>query len=154
MRRSRYAILRCGTVAGKLIRLEDGQGIRRHTAASGQIPLKEGVRCWSRKLKAKHDELAKSKLPPDEVAKLLKAGAFLVDVRPKIQAKMGMAPGATNISIFTLKRRLNELPRDRKIVLYCHSGAAAGKAKQVLDALGYKAFNGGGYKDILKIVGK
>jgi hypothetical protein len=24
----------------------------------------------------------------------------------------------------------------------------------VLDALGYKAFNGGGYKDILKIVGK
>jgi rhodanese-related sulfurtransferase len=105
------------------------------------------------KLKAKHDELAKSKLPPDEVAKLLKAGAFLVDVRPKIQAKMGMAPGATNISIFTLKRRLHELPRDRKIVLYCHSGAAAGKAKEVLDALGFKAFNGGGYKDILKIVG-
>ena len=81
------------------------------------------------KLKAKHDELASSKLPADEVAKLLKAGAFLVDVRPKIQAKMGMAPGATNISIFTLKRRLHELPRDRKIVLYCHSGAAAGKAK-------------------------
>jgi rhodanese-related sulfurtransferase len=106
------------------------------------------------KLKAKHDELAKSKLPPEEVVKLLKAGAFLVDVRPKIQAKMGMAPGATNISIFTLKRRLDELPRDRKILLYCHSGAAAGKAKQALDALGYKAFNGGGYKDILKIVGR
>jgi rhodanese-related sulfurtransferase len=105
-------------------------------------------------LKAKHDELASSKLPADEVAKLLKAGAFLVDVRPKIQAKMGMAPGATNISVFTLKRRLDELPRDRKIVLYCHSGAAAGKAKQVLDALGYKAFNAGGYKDVLKIVGK
>lgn len=66
-----------------------------------------------RKLKAKHDELAKSKLPPDEVAKLLKAGAFLVDVRPKIGAKIGMAPGATNISVFTLKRRLHELPRDR-----------------------------------------
>ena len=69
------------------------------------------------KLKAKHDELAKSKLPPEEVVKLLKAGAFLVDVRPKIQAKMGMAPGATNISILTLKRRLDELPRDRKILL-------------------------------------
>ena len=101
-----------------------------------------------------YDELAKSKLPPEEVVKLLKAGAFLVDVRPKIQAKMGMAPGATNISIFTLKRRLDELPRDRKILLYCHSGAAAGKAKQALDALGYKAFNGGGYKDIMKVVGR
>ena len=105
------------------------------------------------KLKAKHDELASSKLPPDEVAKLLKAGAFLVDVRPKIQARLGMAPGATGISLLTLKGRLHELPRDRKIVLYCNSGAAAGKAKQVLDALGFKAFNGGGYKDILKIVG-
>ena len=43
---------------------------------------------------------------------------------------MGMAPGATNISVFTLKRRLDELPRNRKILLYCHSGGAAGKAKQ------------------------
>lgn len=104
-----------------------------------------------KKLMAKHDELASSKLPPEELAKLIKAGAFLVDVRTKAGAKLGMAPGATNISILTLKRRLDELPRDRKIVLYCNSGAAAGKAKQVLDALGYKAFNGGGYKDVLKV---
>ena len=84
------------------------------------------------KLKAKHDALASTKLPPEAVAKLIKSGAFLVDVRPKIGARMGMAPGATNISIFTLKRRLHELPRDRKIVLYCHSGAAAGKAKEMM----------------------
>ena len=99
------------------------------------------------KLKTVHDELAKSKLPPDEVEKLLKEGAFLVDVRPKLGAK-------TNISLFTLKRRLHELPRDRKIVLYCHSGAAAGKAKQMLEAVGFKAFNGGGYEDVLKVVAK
>lgn len=106
------------------------------------------------RLKAKHDELAKSKLPAAEVAKLLEAGAFLVDLRPKIGAKLGMARGATNISVFTLKRRLHELPRDRKIVLYCHSGAAAEKTRQMLDALGFEAFNGGGYEDILKIVGE
>ena len=106
------------------------------------------------RFKTKHDALAKSKLPADEVAKLLEAGAFLVDLRPKIGAKLGMARGATNISVFTLKRRLHELPRDRKIVLYCHSGAVAEKTKQMLDALGFKAFNGGGYKDILKIVEK
>jgi len=106
------------------------------------------------KLMAKHDELASMKLPADEVAKLLKAGAFLVDLRPKLGAKLGMARGATNISAFTLKRRLDELPRDRKIVLYCHSGAVAEKTKRMLDGLGFKAFNGGGYEDILKIVGK
>jgi rhodanese-related sulfurtransferase len=105
-----------------------------------------------RKLKARHDALANTKLPPEAVAKLIKAGAFLVDLRSKIGAMMGMAPGATNISLFTLKRRLNELPRDRKIVLYCNSGASAAKAKEMLDALGFKAFNGGGYKDVLKIV--
>lgn len=105
-----------------------------------------------RKLKAKHDAMADTKLPPEAVAKLIEAGAFLVDLRPKIQAKAGMAAGATNISIFILKRRLHELPRDRKIVLYCQSGAAAAKAKQLLDAQGFNTFNGGGYKDVLKVV--
>ena len=105
-----------------------------------------------KKLKARHDALANTKLPPEAVAKLIKAGAFLVDVRPKIEARMGRAPGATKISLLTLKRRLHELPRDRNIVLYCHSGATAGKAKEVLDAGGFKAFNGGSYKDVLKIV--
>ena len=104
-------------------------------------------------MKARHDELANAKLPPEEVAKLLRQGALLVDVRSKLEAKLGMAPGATNISLGTLKRRLDELPRDRKIVLYCDTGAAAEKASEVLDAEGFKAFNGGGYKDVLKIVG-
>ena len=105
------------------------------------------------KLKAKHDELVKSKLPPEEVAKLIKQGALLVDVRTKLEAKKGIAPGATHISLFTLKRRMDELPRDRNIVLYCGTGGRAGKAKQVLEAAGFKAFNGGGYQTILKILG-
>jgi phage shock protein E len=106
------------------------------------------------KVKAKHDELMNTKLPPEEVAKLLKRGALLVDVRTKLEAKMGIAPGATHISLFTLKRHLDELPRDRDIVLYCGTGGRAGKAKQVLDAAGFKAFNGGGYEAILKILEK
>jgi phage shock protein E len=105
------------------------------------------------KLKAIHDELLKSKLPPEEVAKLLKSGALLVDVRTKLEARRGIAPGATHISLFTLKRHLDELPHDRDIVLYCGTGGRAGKAKQVLEAAGFKAFNGGGYEDIVKIIG-
>jgi len=106
------------------------------------------------KLKAKHDALMSTKLPPEEVAKLLKSGALLVDVRTKLEAKMGTALGATHISLFTLKRRMDELPRDRSIVLYCGTGARAGKAKQILEAAGFKAFNGGSYKVILKILEK
>ena len=104
------------------------------------------------KLKERHDAMANTKLPPEEVAKLIKEGAFLVDVRSKLEARRGMAPGATNIPLLTLKRHLDELPRDRNIVLYCGTGGRAGKAKEVLEAKGFKAFNGGGYKDVLKIV--
>jgi rhodanese-related sulfurtransferase len=105
------------------------------------------------KLKKMHDALANTKLPPEEVAKLLKKGAFLVDVQTNVEAKMGIAPGATHISLFTLKRRMNELPRDWNIVLYCGTGGRAAKAKQIIEAAGIKAFNGGGYQDIMKIIG-
>ena len=104
------------------------------------------------KIKARHDALANTKLPPDEVAKLIKKGAFLVDIRSKLEARKGMAPGATNIPLSTLKRQMNDLPRNRNIVVYCGTGGRAGKAKELLEAKGFKAFNGGGYKDVLKIV--
>ena len=106
------------------------------------------------RLKAKHDKLVETKLPPEEVAKLIEEGALLIDVRSKVEARNGIAPGAANISLFTLKRRMDELPRDRNIVLYCGTGGRAGKAKEVLEAAGFKAFNGGGYATILKILGK
>jgi rhodanese-related sulfurtransferase len=104
------------------------------------------------KLKERHDALANTKLPPEEVSKLIKNGAFLVDVRSKLEARRGIAPGATNVPLFTLKSHMDELPRDRNIVLYCGTGGRAGKAKEVLNAAGFKAFNGGGYKTILKIL--
>jgi phage shock protein E len=104
------------------------------------------------KLKAKHDAFAETKLAPEETAKLLKKGAFLLDVRTKLEAKGGVAPGATNISLFTIRRHLDELPKNKNIVLYCGTGARAGKAKEILDAEGFKAFNGGGYETILKVL--
>ena len=105
-----------------------------------------------KKLKAKHDALANTKLPPEAVAKLIDQGAFVVDVRSTLEAKRGMAPGATNIPFLKLKNRLNELPRDRTIVTYCGTGGRAGKAKELLEANGFKAANGGGYKAIRKIL--
>jgi phage shock protein E len=103
-------------------------------------------------LKAKHDEKMRTKLPPQEVARLLERGALLVDVRSRLEAFLSTAPGATNIPLGRLTRRLAELPRDRDLVLYCGTGARAGKAKEVLDARGFRAFNGGAYKDVLKVL--
>ena len=103
-------------------------------------------------LKARHDAIANTKLPPEAVAKLIRNGALVVDVRSKIEARIGSVPGAAKIPLLTLKRCADELPRERNIVLFCGTGARAGKAKEVLDAAGFKAFNGGSYKEVLKIV--
>jgi rhodanese-related sulfurtransferase len=84
---------------------------------------------------------------------LIKGGALLLDVRAKIEAKCGMAPGAMNIPVLQLKSHLSELPRDRVIVTYCGTGARAGKAKELLEASGFNVANGGGYKAIRKLLG-
>jgi rhodanese-related sulfurtransferase len=96
--------------------------------------------------------MANTKLPPEEVAKLIKNGAFVLDVRSKIEGKIAMARGAKNIPLLRLKSHLKELPRDRTIVTYCGTGGRAAKAVEILEANGFKAANGGGYKAILKVL--
>ena len=90
--------------------------------------------------------------PENEVAKLISNGAYILDVRTALEAKKGIAPGATNISLFQLNRRLGELPRDRTIVTYCLTGGRAGKARDILERNGFKVVNGGGYETVRKIV--
>jgi rhodanese-related sulfurtransferase len=95
---------------------------------------------------------AKSVAPAKEVAELLNGGAFLLDVRTKMEAKKGIAPGATNLPLLRLKRHLDELPRNQTIVTYCGTGERAGKAKDILVAAGFKAVNAGSYAGIVKIL--
>ena len=94
----------------------------------------------------------RSRRPEEEVAELIKNGAFILDVRTGLEARKGTAPGATNIDLLVLKRHLDELPRDRTIVTYCKSGGRAGKARDILDRSGFDAVNGGDYESIVKIV--
>ncbi|MBS0221304.1 MAG: metalloregulator ArsR/SmtB family transcription factor [Proteobacteria bacterium] len=55
-----------------------------------------------------------------ELARRLKAGtAVVLDVRPEDEFALGHVPGALNIPMDKLKRRLAELPKDREIVAYC-----------------------------------
>ena len=55
-----------------------------------------------------------------ELAQRLKAkSAVVLDVRPEDEFALGHVPGALNIPINELKRRLVELPKDQEIVAYC-----------------------------------
>jgi phage shock protein E len=90
--------------------------------------------------------------PPEEVAKWLKKGALLLDVRTKIEVKKDPVPGAINIPLLLLKGKVSELPKGKSFVTYCLRGGRAERAKAILEANGIKAINGGGYKAILKVL--
>jgi len=97
---------------------------------------------------------ATSVRPAKEITELIKNGAFILDVRTKIETRKGIALGATSIPLLRLKRHLDELPHNKTIVTYCGTGERAGKAKDILEAGGFKAVNGGSYAGILNILGK
>jgi rhodanese-related sulfurtransferase len=75
----------------------------------------------------------------DEVAKLLRSGAVLLDVRPKQEFEAGHLRAAVNIPIDELPLRLGELPRDRRIITYCRGEYClfADEATDLLRANGY-----------------
>jgi phage shock protein E len=62
---------------------------------------------------------------------------FVLDVRRPDEFAAGHVPGAVNISHDQLASRLAEVPKDKDIVLYCHSGRRAGIAADLLKANGY-----------------
>jgi|OpeIllAssembly_1097287.scaffolds.fasta_scaffold636883_1 phage shock protein E len=90
--------------------------------------------------------------PPEEVAKWIKKGAVLVDVRSKLEVRKNPVPGAINIPLLKLEDELSTLPRNKTFVTFCLRGGRAERAKVMLETNGRKAINGGGYKSILKIL--
>jgi len=90
--------------------------------------------------------------PPEEVAKWIKEGAVLLDVRTAFEARTNPVRGATNIPLSKLKSELSALPRNKAFVIYCARGGRAERAMKLLHANGLKAINGGGYKAILKVL--
>jgi rhodanese-related sulfurtransferase len=51
---------------------------------------------------------ATSVVPEKDLTALIKREAFVLDVRTKMEAKKGIAPGATNIPLFRLKRHFEQ----------------------------------------------
>lgn len=73
-----------------------------------------------------------------EARRLVADGARLVDVRTPGEFAAGHLPGAVNIPVQELDRRMAELDaKDRPIVLYCRSGNRSGHAARMLEGAGY-----------------
>jgi ArsR family transcriptional regulator len=77
----------------------------------------------------------------EEVVARLKGGMVTVlDVRPEEEFALGHLPGAINVPIGQLKRRLRALPKDREIVAYCRGPycVMSFEAVAALRAKGYR----------------
>jgi len=73
-----------------------------------------------------------------EARQLVAAGARLLDVRSSDEFSRGHLPGAVNIPVQELDRRLAEVgPAERDVVVYCRSGQRSSRAAQLLREHGY-----------------
>lgn len=73
-------------------------------------------------------------------------GCFLLDVRETAEFELGSLPGARNIPLGDLRKRLAELPRGRMIYIFCQSGLRGYVAERILAQHNFDAVNlSGGY---------
>ncbi|MDD4816606.1 MAG: FAD-dependent oxidoreductase [Victivallaceae bacterium] len=79
-------------------------------------------------------------------ADAIPADAVVLDVRQDAENRLGSIPGAVNIPLGELRRRLNELDRGRLIVVCCQVGLRGYLAERILKQNGFNAANlSGGY---------
>lgn len=79
----------------------------------------------------------------------------VIDVRPNMIYKMGTIDGAINIPIAEIRERLDEIPRDKKVILSCNTGYTSYCASRILVQKGFNnvySFMGGYelYKELVK----
>ncbi len=67
--------------------------------------------------------------------------AFLLDVRQPVELVVESVPGAVNIPLPELRARLDELPKDREILIICRSAQRAYYATRILLQNGFNARN-------------
>lgn len=81
--------------------------------------------------------------------------AVVIDVRPNMIYKMGTIDDAINIPIAEIRGRLDEIPRDKKVILSCNTGYTSYCASRILAQKGFNnvySFMGGYelYKELVK----
>ena len=58
---------------------------------------------------------------------------YLIDVRPKEVFEINTIKGAVNIPISEIRGRLDEIPKDKKVILFCNTGHTSYIAARILE---------------------
>ena len=81
------------------------------------------------------------------------AHSLMIDVRTDEEWNAGHIEGAIHIPLSEIKKNIEnyEISKDEEILLYCRSGNRSGRAKMILDELGYtNTTNIGGIESVSK----
>ncbi|MBU5362849.1 CoA-disulfide reductase [Enterococcus raffinosus] len=82
-----------------------------------------------------------------EVKDLIENKAYLLDIREEFERATGELPNSHIIPLSQLRGRLDELPKDQIIYVYCQVGLRGYNAARILTQNGFRAKNiDGGYK--------
>ena len=81
--------------------------------------------------------------------------SLIIDVRPEASYNLSHIEGAISIPATELRSRYNEIPKDKKVVLYCNKGFTSYVSNRILNQLGFTniySFCGGKslYDEIIK----
>lgn len=81
--------------------------------------------------------------------------AFLIDARPAEMFKTGTIDGAINIPSTETRNRLNEIPKDKKVIIFCRRGFNSYVAVRILENNGYKnVYSFAGGKNLLDAIAR
>ncbi len=81
--------------------------------------------------------------------------SYLIDIRPEISYKTNTIPNAINLPINEIRNRIDEIPKDKKVILFCNTGYTSYCASRILIQKGFNnvySFMGGleFYKELTK----
>ena len=73
----------------------------------------------------------------DKVRELVESNSTIIDVRENYEYDLGRIKGAINIPLSELRQRIDEIPKDKPVYLYCRSGQRSYNATLALQNLGF-----------------
>lgn len=89
--------------------------------------------------------------PAIDLGKIIKDGAFLVDVRTAAEFANGHVKGSVNIPLDQIASQLSRFKDKKSIVVFCQSGGRSSQAKSILEKNGFsQVINGGSWNNVAK----
>jgi len=85
-----------------------------------------------------------SKVSDEEIIAARKAavkGALIIDVRSQKEYNLGHIKNAVNIPISYVDKMFNSIPRDKELIVYCHSGSRSAVAARLLREQGWTVYD-------------